>query len=50
MGGKRVPEEVRMHPVGVEPGLLGQFPEDQEGPGACESPTSGVQEELRPVP
>jgi hypothetical protein len=47
--GKRVPEQVRVDAVGVETGFLSQLAEDQEGAGACESPASGVQEQLRAV-
>jgi hypothetical protein len=50
VGSKRVPEQMGVDPLGVETGFLSQFAEDQEGAGACEGSSSGVQKELRAVP
>ena len=46
---KRVAEEVRMHALGVEPGLFGQFAENQKGARPRQSAASGVEEQLGPV-
>src|SRR6476661_1625355 len=46
---KRVAEEMRMHALGVEPGLFGQFAEDQKGAGPRQSAAAGVQKQLGPV-
>jgi hypothetical protein len=47
---KRVPEEMRVDAQRVQSRFLSQLAEDQEGPCACQGPTSGVQEELGTVP
>jgi hypothetical protein len=47
--GERVAEEVRVDPLGVEPGLRRQAPEDEERAGPCERSALGVEEELGPV-
>jgi hypothetical protein len=46
---ERVPEEMGVDALGVEPRLLRQLAEDEECPGARERPTACVQEELGPV-
>ena len=46
---ERVAEQVRMHALRLEPGLLGEAAQDQEGAGAGERPAARVQEELGPV-
>src|SRR5829696_1785370 len=48
--GEAVAEQVRVHPRGVEAGLCGEPPNDQERSGAGERAAAGVEEELRPVP
>jgi hypothetical protein len=47
---ERVPQEVRVDALGLEPGALGESPEDQEGARPGEGAAAGVEEELRPVP
>jgi hypothetical protein len=49
VGGKRVPEQVRMDAVRVETGFLGQLAKDQKGARTCQRPAAGVQEQFRPV-
>ena len=46
---KGVPEQVRVHALRLEAGLLGEPAQDQEGAGAGERPAARVQEQLRPV-
>ena len=46
---ERVAEEVRMDAAGLEPGLLGQPPENEERAGTSQWPALSVQEQLRPV-
>jgi len=46
---KRMAQEVRMHAARLEAGAVRQLAKDQEGTGAGESPTAGIQEELGPV-
>ena len=46
---KRVAEEVRMHALGVEPGLFGQFAENQKGARPRQRAAPGVQKQLGPV-
>ena len=46
VGGERVAEQVRMDARRVEPGPLGDAPQDQERPGARERPAARVQEHL----
>jgi len=41
---KRVPQEVRVDAMRVEPGLLGQLAQDQERAGTCQGAPSGIQE------
>ena len=48
--GKGVAEQMRMDARGIEPGLLGPAPQDQEGAGAGERPALRVEEELGTVP
>jgi hypothetical protein len=47
--GERVPQQVGMDPLGLEPRLRRQPAQDQECTGPRERPTLGVEEELRPV-
>jgi hypothetical protein len=47
--GERMAQEVRMHTARLEPGSVCELAEDQEGTGAGERPTAGVQEELGPI-
>ena len=47
--GEGMPEEVRMHPLGLQPGLRGQAAKDQEGSRAREAAALRVEEELRAV-
>src|SRR5829696_9771309 len=47
--GERMAEQMRVHPVRVEPGLLGETAEDQERPGARQRAAARVQEQLRAV-
>ena len=49
MRGEGVAQEVRMHPARLEAGAVCKLAEDQEGTGAGERPTAGVEEELGPV-
>jgi hypothetical protein len=42
VGGEGVAEEVRVHPLRVEPGLGGKLPENQEGAGARERAAARV--------
>src|SRR5947208_15468870 len=46
---KRVPEQVGMDPVRLEPGLLGEPAQDEEDARPSEPAALRVQEELRPV-
>src|SRR6266545_6809128 len=46
VGRKRVAEDVGVDPLGVESGLAGQLPEDQERTCAREGPSLSVQEEV----
>jgi hypothetical protein len=46
MRGERVAEEVRVDAFGLEAGLLGQAPEDEEGASACQRAALRVQEQL----
>ena len=46
---ERVPEQVGMHALRVEPRLLGEPPKDQERARAGEAAAAGVQEQLRAV-
>ena len=47
---ERMPEEVWVHPLWLEPGLVCELPQDEKGAGACQRAAAGVQEELRTVP
>src|SRR6266536_4345532 len=49
VGGERVPEQVGMDPLGLEPGRGREPSEDEERAGARQRPTLGVQEQLGPV-
>src|SRR5688500_14679144 len=49
MRGERVTEQVWVDSLRLEPGLLGEAAQDQEGAGAGERPAARVQEELGPV-
>src|SRR5262245_27619500 len=49
MRGERVAQQMRVHARGVEPGLLGPAPEDQEGAGACERAALCIEEQLGAV-
>lgn len=49
MRGERVAEQVRMDALGLEPGLPGEAPQDQEGARPGQRPAAGVQEQLGPV-
>jgi hypothetical protein len=46
---KRMTQQMRVNPVWVEPGLLGELPQDQERAGAGQGAAARVQEELGPV-
>ena len=46
---KGVPQQVRVHALRFEAGLLGEPAQDQERAGAGERPAACVQEQLRPV-
>src|SRR5690348_13439635 len=46
---ERVPQQVRVHACGIEPGLFGSTPENQERTGARERPALRVEEELGTV-
>src|SRR5689334_20994972 len=46
---ERVPQQVRVHTGGIEAGLLGSAPENQECAGARERPALRVEEELGAV-
>jgi hypothetical protein len=47
--GERVPEEMRVDPLGLEPGLRSQPAQDQERACPREGAAAGVQEEVGPV-
>src|SRR5581483_8933322 len=47
---ERVPQQVRVDALGLEPRLLGDAAQDQERPGSRQRAALCVQEELRPVP
>src|SRR6187551_635967 len=46
---ERVPQEVRVHALRLEPGLDGEAAQDEEGARAGERAALGVQEEVGPV-
>ena len=50
VGGERMPQEVRVHAAGLEPGLRGQLLQNQEGPRPGEAATLRIQEQLRSMP
>src|SRR6266540_2736383 len=47
--GEGVPEQVRMHAPGLEPGFRGEPAQDEERARAREWPSLGIEKELRPV-
>jgi hypothetical protein len=49
VGGEGVAQEVGVDARWVEPRLLGELAQDQEGAGPGERAAAGVQEQLRPV-
>ena len=49
MGRERVAEQVGVHALRLQPRLLGEPAQDQEGAGARERPAARVQEQVGPV-
>ena len=47
--GEGVAEEMRVDALRIEPRLVGEFPQDQEGAGPGQRASASVQEELGPV-
>src|SRR5436853_5574144 len=47
--GERMAEKMGVNAGGVQPRGLGEPAQDQEGPGACQWPAAGVEEQLRAV-
>ena len=49
VGRERVAQQVRVDALGLEPGLRGEAPQDQERAGAGQAAALGVEEQLGPV-
>jgi hypothetical protein len=49
VGGERVPQQMGMDAPGVEPGLLGESAQDQEGARARQRAAARVQEQVLAV-
>src|SRR4029077_3399693 len=49
VGGKRMPQQVRVDASGLEPGAIGQAPQDEERPRARQRPAARVEEQVGAV-